>query len=83
MRTAVIVGSIILLFLFARIGIAQEGSTISGRLGATDQEVQEGYFAIDKQNMIVVKPGSAMHNYLKGKIGQRMRITVEPDTETE
>lgn len=62
---------------------AQEGLSVSGRLGATDQEAQEGYFAIDQQTMIVVKPGSDLHNYLKGKVGRRVRITVEPTSESE
>jgi hypothetical protein len=65
------------------VAAAQEGFTVSGRLGATDQEAQEGYFAIDQQTMIVVKPGSELHAYLKGKVGQRVRITVEPASESE
>ena len=62
---------------------AQEGFSVSGRLGATDQEAQEGYFAVDNQTMIVVKPGSELHGYLKSKVGQRVRITIEPDSESE
>lgn len=62
---------------------AQEGFSLSGRLSATDQEAQEGYFAIDNQTMIVVKPGSDLHAYLRSKVGQRVRVTVEPDTESE
>ena len=62
---------------------AQQGFSLSGRLGATDQEAQEGYFAIDNQTMIVVKPGSDFHAYLRTKVGQRVRITVEPDNESE
>ncbi len=62
---------------------AQEGFSVAGRLGATDQEAQEGYFAVDQQTMIVVKPGSDLHKYLKAKVGQRLRITVEPDSESE
>ncbi len=78
--------------LFAMLGIvlmglglmaAQAGFTLSGRLGATDQEAQEGYFAIDSQTMIVVKPGSEMHTFLRGKVGQRIRVTIEPDPESE
>ena len=61
----------------------QGGFSLAGRVSATDQEAQEGYFAIDQQTMIVVKPKSALHNYLKGKVGQRVRITVEPSTESE
>jgi hypothetical protein len=62
---------------------AQGGFTVAGRLGATDQEAQEGYFAIDPQTMIVVKPGSEIHAFLQGKVGQRVRVTIEPDAESE
>jgi len=57
---------------------AQQGFTVSGRVGATDQEAQEGYFAIDNQTMIVVKPGSDLHNYMRARVGQRVRVTIEP-----
>ena len=57
---------------------AQQGMTITGRLGATDQEAQEGYFAIDTQTMIVVKPGSDLHAYLRARVGQRVKVTIEP-----
>ncbi len=57
---------------------AQQGFTLSGKLGATDQEAQEGYFAIDNQTMMVVKPGSDLHSYLRARVGQRVRITIEP-----
>ena len=62
---------------------AQHGFSLSGRLGATDQEAQEGYFAIDNETMIVVKPESDFHAYLRSRVGQRVRITIEPDAESE
>jgi hypothetical protein len=62
---------------------AQEGFVLAGRLSATDQEADEGYFAIDQQTMLVVKPGSDLHAYLRGKSGKRVRVTVEPDPESE
>jgi|SRR3989344_2193732 len=55
-----------------------EGFSLVGRLSATDQEADEGYFAIDQQTMIVVKPGSELHAYLRGQAGKHVRITVEP-----
>ncbi|MBF8299987.1 MAG: hypothetical protein HW394_357 [Acidobacteria bacterium] len=58
---------------------AQQGFSLSGRLGATDQEAQEGYFAIDNQTMIVVKPGSELHGYLRARVGRRVRVTIEPE----
>ena len=62
---------------------AQQGFVVSGRLGATDQEAQEGYFAIDSQTMLVVKPGTEIHTYLRGKIGRRVKVTIEPEGESE
>ena len=80
-RLIAFVALVALLMGFA--AAAQEGYTVSGRLGATDQEAQEGYFAIEAQTMIVVKPGSELHAYLKNKVGQRVRITIQPGTESE
>jgi hypothetical protein len=62
---------------------AQEGFSLTGRLSATDQEADEGYFAIDQQTMIVVKPGSELHAYLRGQAGKHVRITVEPAADSE
>lgn len=62
---------------------AQQSFTIRGRLGATDQEAQEGYFALDSQTMIVVKPGSNIHQYLRSKVGQRVRLTIEQESSSE
>jgi hypothetical protein len=59
---------------------AQQGFMIRGRIGATDQEAQEGYFAVDNQTMIVVKPGTEIHAYLRSRVGQRVRISIEPET---
>lgn len=61
---------------------AQEGFSLAGRMSATDQEADEGYFAIDQQTMVVVKPGSELHTFLRGLAGRRVRITIEPDYET-
>ena len=62
---------------------AQEGFVLTGRVSATDQEADEGYFAIDQQTMIVVKPGSELHAYLRGQAGRRVRIVVEPAAHSE
>jgi hypothetical protein len=79
--TRLVVG-VLLGVLLTVFGVAAEqGFSFAGRLTATDQEAQEGYFAIDQQTMIVVKPKSAMHDYLKAKVGQRVRITVEPSSD--
>jgi hypothetical protein len=63
------------------VAAARQGSyTLRGRVGATEQESQEGYFAIDNQTMIVVKPNTEFHAFLRARVGQRIRLVVEPDT---
>ena len=83
MRRFAVLVALLAVLLTGLVVAAQEGFSISGRVGATDQEAQEGYFAVDNQTMIVVKPGSELHGYLKARVGQRVRITIEPDSESE
>ena len=83
MRRSAVLVAFLAILLMGLVVAAQEGFSVSGRIGATDQESQEGYFAVDNQTMIVVKPGSQLHAYLKSKVGQRVRITIEPDSESE
>jgi hypothetical protein len=78
MKTRAVTAAILALTIAALGTAAQEGFSVAGRVSATDQEAQEGYFAIDHETMIVVKPKSPMHAYLKGKVGQRVRVTIEP-----
>ena len=80
----VVVGAVVFVVMLLAMRVAaQQGFSIAGRIGATDQEAQEGYFAIDAQTMLVVKPGTDVHAYLRGKVGQRVRITIEPERESE
>ena len=80
MKRLVVMIPLVGLLLTGLVLAAQQGFTVTGRLGATDQEAQEGYFAIDNQTMIVVKPGSELHSYLRARVGQRVRVTIETDT---
>lgn len=83
MRRSAVLVAFLAFLLLGLVVAAQEGFSVGGRIGATDQEAQEGDFAVDNQTMIVVKPGSQLHAYLKSKVGQRVRITIEPDSESE
>jgi len=83
MRRLAIAVVLLMVGLSGLVAAAQGGYSISGRLGATEQEAQEGYFAIDQQTMIVVKPGSDLHTYLKSRVGKRVRVSVEPEGESE
>ena len=72
-------GAVAVVLLWAGWAVAaQQGFSLTGRIGATDQESQEGYFAIDNETMIVVKPNSPLHTYLRSKVGQRVTVTIEP-----
>ena len=83
MRRLVVVLVVLGITLLGLTVAAQQGFVVSGRLGATEQEAQEGYFAIDSQTMIVVKPGTEIHTYLRGKVGRRVKVTIEPEGESE
>ena len=83
MRRIVVVIAAVAVLVATLAYAAQQTFTIRGRLGATDQEAQEGYFALDSATMIVVKPGSEIHAYLRSKVGQRVRITIEPEAGSE
>jgi hypothetical protein len=77
------IGAVLLILGLLVTGVvvaAQQGFTVRGRIGATDQEAQEGYFALDNQTMIVVKPGTEIHGYLRSRVGQRVRISIEPES---
>lgn len=79
-----LVAAVILIGLMLGLAVgAQEGFVLSGRVSATDQEADEGYFAIDQQTMLVVKPGSKLHAYLKDRKEKRVRIIVESEAESE
>ena len=83
MKRFLVIAALVGVLLSGLAYAAQQGFSMSGRLGATDQEAQEGYFALDNQTMIVVKPGSDFHAYLRSRVGQRVRLTVEPTTGSE
>ena len=57
---------------------AQGGIELRGQLTANDTERQEGYFAIAEDTVLMVRPGSALHQWLKAHAGQTVRIVVEP-----
>jgi hypothetical protein len=60
--------------------LASQAVTVQGQLSATEQEADEGYFAVGQDTMLVVKPGSGLHDWLKARRGQRLRLTLEVET---
>ncbi len=46
-------------------------------LGATDQELEEGYFAVGTWLMLMTKPRGELHEWLRARKGKRVRVTIE------
>jgi hypothetical protein len=57
---------------------AQAGIEFRGQLSANDTERAEGYFAVAQDTVLMVRPGSELHEWLKDHAGQTVRIVVEP-----
>lgn len=57
---------------------AEDAMTVTGQVSATDQEADEGYFAVGHETMIVARPGSDLHKWLRGHAGQRVTLTLDP-----
>lgn len=57
---------------------AQSGIELRGRLSANETEMQEGYFAVAQDTVLMVRPGSQLHAWLKEHSGQMVRVVVEP-----
>ena len=65
--------------LIATLGIrAHNGIELRGSLTANETEKQEGYFAVAQDTVLMVRPGSELHTWLKAHAGQNVRIVVEP-----
>jgi hypothetical protein len=57
---------------------ANGGIELRGHLSANDTEMQEGYFAVAQDTVLMVRPGSPLHEWLKTHQGQMVRLVVEP-----
>jgi hypothetical protein len=57
---------------------AQGGLELKGHLNANDTEREEGYFALAQDTVLMVRPGSPEHQWLKAHAGQTVRLVVEP-----
>ena len=57
---------------------AQNGIELKGNLNANDTEREEGYFALAQDTVLMVRPGSPAHQWLKAHAGRKVRLVVEP-----
>ena len=70
-----------LIALFAALTLTARANgafEVRGQLSANDTEMQEGYFAIAEDTVLMVRPDSPLHNWLKQHSGQTVRIVLEP-----
>ena len=78
MRRLVLILFAILVMTFAV--RANGGIELRGHLSANETEIQEGYFAVAQDTVLMVRPGSPLHQWLKDHQGQTVRVVVEPAT---
>ena len=76
MRRLVLVLFALLLMTF--VARANGGIELRGQLSANETEMQEGYFAVAQDTVLMVRPGSPLHQWLKQHQGQVVRVVVEP-----
>ena len=77
MRRLVVI--LIAAFVLMTLGLrAQSGIELRGNLSANETEMQEGYFAVAQDTVLMVRPGTPLHQWLKQHSGQTVRIVVEP-----
>jgi hypothetical protein len=70
---------VLVVVMAATLGLqAGRGIELRGTLSANDMEKEEGYFAIAEDTMIMVRPGSEFHHWLRRHAGQTVRIVIEP-----
>jgi len=62
---------------------SQSSISVEGAVGATEQESDEGYFAVGSDTMLVAKPRSALHQWLRSHNGQQVRVTIELNQPTQ
>lgn len=69
------------LLLFGLGTLTHAGAALetAGYLTATDQEADDGYFAVGSDAMIVVKPGSSLQLWLKTHKGEKVRLALSAE----
>ena len=68
---------LVVLILCGLVAYGEErGFSVRGLMTATDQEAQEGYFAVGRELTIVTKPGSQIHDDLKAMAGAEVTVVV-------
>jgi hypothetical protein len=83
-QLAMILMALVVGALAGGVAVARQASImVQGQVSATEQESDEGYFAVGSDTMIVAKPQSKLHQWLRVHNGQQVRVTIEVDQPTE
>jgi hypothetical protein len=83
MRKSTLLAVVLAIMLFALGVRANGGMQLTGPISATEPEAEEGYFAVSHDMMLMAKPGTEAHKWLRSHIGQRVVLTVEPDVASQ
>jgi hypothetical protein len=68
----------LLLLGLGRLTHAAAGIETAGFLTATEQDAQDGYFAVGPDAVVVVKQGSGLQRWLRTHTGQQIRLALTP-----
>lgn len=83
-QLALIVIALIVGIVAGGAAVASQASiAVQGQVSATEQESDEGYFAVGNDTMIVAKPQSTLHRWLRAQNGRQVRVTIELDQPTQ
>jgi hypothetical protein len=55
---------------------ASETMQVTGRVSATEQEADEGYFAVGQETTVIAKPGTGMHTWLRSHMGETVTVSI-------
>ena len=88
MKIAITACMVLALFLVGiSIGRAAERekdeTVVTVQVSSADHEVQEGYFALGEQATVMVKPGSALYQFLSRQRGRKVKIVLTEAATTE
>ena len=74
-----------LLLLGLSIGRAsdKDETVVTVQVNSADHELQEGYFALGEQATVMVKPGSALYQFLSRQRGRKVKIVLTEASSVE
>ena len=62
---------------------ASDSLDVVGQVSASEPDIEEGYFAVGQNVMLIAKPGTDLHKWMEAHIGENLRITVQVEGSTQ